>query len=36
MPFSEFGRPKADLNIRLDKTALQAGDELKARVELVP
>ena len=36
MPFSEFGRPNADLNIRLDKTALQAGDELKARVELVP
>ncbi len=36
MPFSDFGRPKADLNIRLDRTSLYPGDELEARVELLP
>ena len=36
MPFSEFGRPKADLNVRVNSNALQPGDELEARVELLP
>ena len=36
MPFSEFGRPKADLNIRVNSNSLQPGDELEARVELLP
>ena len=36
MPFSDFGRPKAELSIRLSETTLQPGDELEARVELVP
>ena len=36
MPFSEFGRPKADLDIRLNKASLRAGEELDARVELMP
>ena len=35
MPFSDFGRPKAELSIRLSETTLQPGDELEARVELV-
>ena len=34
--FSEFGRPKADLNVRANRNALQPGDELEARVELLP
>ena len=36
MLFSEFGRPKADLNIRVNSNVLQSGDELEARVELLP
>ena len=36
MPFSEFGRPKADLNIRVSRGTLEPGDELDARVELLP
>ena len=36
MPFSEFGRPKADLNIQISETTLHPGDEFEARVELVP
>ena len=36
MPFSEFGRPKADLNIRVSGDILQPGDEVEARVELLP
>ncbi len=36
MLFSEFGRPKTDLNIRLDKDRLLPGDELEARFELLP
>ena len=33
---SLFRRPGADLQIEVDKTVLQAGDELSARVTLVP
>ena len=33
---SLFRRPGADLQIEMDKTVLQAGDELSARVTLVP
>ena len=36
MPFSEFGRPKADLNIQISETTLHPCDEFEARVELVP
>lgn len=36
MPFSEFGRPKTDLNIRVGNDTLQPGDEVEARVELLP
>ena len=36
MPFSDFGRPKADLNIQISETTLQPGDAFEARVELVP
>ena len=36
MPFSEFGRPKADFNVRVSGDALQPGDDLEARVELLP
>ena len=36
MPFSEFGRPKADLNIQISETTLHPGDEFEARVKLVP
>ena len=36
MPFSEFGRPKADLNIRVSRNTLEPGDELEARVDLLP
>ena len=36
MPFAEFGRPKANLNMRLDRDALQPGDEVEARLELMP
>ena len=36
MPFSEFGRPKADLNIQISETTLHPGAEFEARVELVP
>ena len=36
MPFSEFGRPKADLNIQIDNSTIHPGDELEARVELLP
>ena len=36
MPFSEFGRPKADLNIRMSGDTLEPGDALDARVELLP
>ena len=36
MPFSEFGRPKADMTIRLDKDSLRPGEELEARVEIMP
>ncbi len=36
MPFSEFGRPKADLSIRVSRDTLQPGDELETRVELLP
>ncbi len=33
---SRFRRPDADLRIHLSETALHAGDELKARIDLVP
>ena len=33
---SLFRRPGADLQIEVDKTVLQLGDELRARVTLVP
>ena len=36
MPFSEFGRPKADLSIRVSRDTMEPGDELEARVELLP
>ena len=36
MPFSEFGRPKADFNIRMSGDTLEPGDELAARVALLP
>ena len=36
MPFSEFGRPKADLNIQISETTLHPGDEFEARVKLLP
>ena len=36
MPFSEFGRPKADLNIQINSGTIHPGDELEARVELLP
>ena len=36
MPFSEFGRPKADLSIRVSRNTLELGDELEARVDLLP
>ena len=36
MPFSEFGRPKAELNIRVSGNFLQPGDEVEARIELLP
>ena len=36
MPFSEFGRLKADLNIRVSGNTYQPGDEVEARIELVP
>ena len=36
MPFSEFGRPKADFNIRMSGDTLEPSDELEARVELLP
>ena len=36
MPFSEFGRPKADLNIQINNSTIHPGDELEARVELLP
>ena len=37
MPFSSgFGRPKTDLNIRVSSNTLQPGDEVEARVELLP
>ena len=36
MPFSEFGRPKADLNIRVSGNTFRPGDEVEARVELMP
>ena len=36
MPFSDFGRPKAELNIQISETTLHPGAEFRARVELVP
>ena len=36
MPLSEFGRPKADLNIQINNSTIHPGDELEARVELLP
>ncbi|MXY22319.1 MAG: hypothetical protein F4Y49_13420 [Dehalococcoidia bacterium] len=36
MPFSDFGRPKADLNIRVSGNTLRPGDAVEARVELMP
>ena len=33
---SLFRRPGADLQIDVDKTVVQVGDELSARVTLVP
>jgi hypothetical protein len=33
---SRFRRPEADLQVQTDKTVLHAGDELEARVTLVP
>ena len=33
---SRFRRPEADLRVLLTRTVLHAGDELNARVELVP
>ena len=36
MPFSDFGRPKADLDVRVSGNTLRPGDEVEARVELMP
>lgn len=36
MPFSDFGRPKVALNIRVSGNTLRPGDEVEARVELLP
>ena len=36
MPFSEFGRPKADLNVRVNRDRVRPGEEVEARVELAP
>ena len=36
MPFSDFGRPKADINVRVSGNEFQPGDEVEARVELMP
>ena len=36
MPFSEFGRPKADLNVRVNSDRVRPGEQVEARVELVP
>ena len=36
MPFSDFGRPKVDVNIRVSGNEFQPGDGVEARVELMP
>ena len=36
MPFSQFGRPKADLNVRVSRDSVRPGEELEVRVEFLP
>ena len=36
MVFSGFGRPKADLSVRVDRDPARPGDVVEARVEILP